>query len=198
MIQEDDSTRRYLAAGLGGLAVALALSAAYTLSTWPARGAASRQSSGPSSELPRGGALPSFELPRLGGGTVRLADLKGRVVVVDFWATWCPPCRREMPWLVAMATRLEAKGVAFVAISEDDPPGQVPLVTQFAQLVPGLERYAALGDPEVEARFGVTALPTLFITDRAGRLVARLTGAAEEAEVVQLVERLVGEAPPVR
>lgn len=135
-------------------------------------------------------SVPPLDLERLQGGRVTLAALQGKVVVIDFWATWCPPCRAEMPWLVQMAKRLEAKGVAFVAISEDDPPGQVPLVTQFAQQVPGLERFAVLGNPEIEEAWGVTSLPTLFILDRQGRLAHRFRGAAEEAEVVSLVEAL--------
>jgi thiol-disulfide isomerase/thioredoxin len=89
--------------------------------------------------------------------------------------------------------RLEPRGVTFVAISEDDPPGQVPLVTAFAREVPGLERYAVLGDPAIEEEFGVSSLPTLFIVDRQGRLVARLVGSADEARVVELVERLAAE-----
>jgi thiol-disulfide isomerase/thioredoxin len=90
-----------------------------------------------------------------------------------------------------MAKKYEARGVAFVAISEDDPPGQIPLVTEFAQQVPGLERYAVLGDPEIESRFGVTSLPTLFIVDREGRLVQRFRGSTTEASVVGLIDRLL-------
>ncbi len=133
---------------------------------------------------------PAFDLERLQGGRVSLAGLKGRIVVIDFWATWCPPCRAEMPWLVKAAARLESRGVTFVAISEDDPPGQTPLVTEFAREVPGLERFAVLGDQDVEARYGVTSLPTLFIVDRQGRLLNTFVGAADEAELVGLLERL--------
>lgn len=144
-------------------------------------------------EAPVAASLPPFSLERLQGGQVTLASLRGQVVVIDFWATWCPPCRAEMPWLVQLGKRFESRGVAFVAISEDDPPGQVPLVTEFAREVPGLEHFAVLGNPEVESEYGVTSLPTLFIIDRQGRLVRQLTGAADEATVVALVERLAGQ-----
>jgi thiol-disulfide isomerase/thioredoxin len=137
--------------------------------------------------------VPPFSLERLQGGRLTLAELRGRVVVIDFWATWCPPCRAEMPWLVEMAKKLESRGVAFVAISEDDPPGQVPLVTEFAQQVKGLERFAVLGDPDIESQFGVESLPTLFIVDRQGRLVTRLVGAGDESAVVALIEKLAAQ-----
>ncbi|GMU63621.1 MAG: hypothetical protein AMXMBFR34_53840 [Myxococcaceae bacterium] len=176
-----ESPRAYVIAGVGGLVVALALTTAWTVANRPAPSAAARP------------AVPAFSLPRLTGGTVRLAALRGKVVVIDFWATWCPPCRAELPWLVRLAQRLDSKGVVLVAISEDDPPGQVPLVTEFARQVPGLERFAVLGDPEIEARYGVISLPTLFIVDRRGRLVASFVGAADEARVSAFVSDLAAE-----
>lgn len=204
MASNDEESRRYVVAGVGGLAVAVLLTTAYTLYAAPAArppAPAAMQLAPPAppprptrTELPRPGEpVPDFTLPRLGGGTVTLSQLRGKVVVIDFWATWCPPCRAEMPWLVPMAMRLESKGVAFLAISEDDPPGQVPLVTQFAQQVPGLERFAVLGDPEIEARYGVDSLPTLFIVDREGRLVTSAVGAADEDKVVGFIEKLAAQ-----
>jgi thiol-disulfide isomerase/thioredoxin len=208
MSKDHDESRRYLVAGVGGLAVAVLLTMAYT--TLAGRPAAAPQAptaptptrtapqapptpASQPTDLVEGSPVPDFTLPRLGGGTVTLSSLRGKVVVIDFWATWCPPCRAEMPWLVEMAKRLQPKGVAFIAISEDDPPGQVPLVTDFARQVPGLERFAALGDPQIEARYGVDSLPTLFIVDRQGQLVASAVGAAEEARVVAFVEQLAGQ-----
>lgn len=176
-LRHDETTRGFLQAGL----IALAGSLLY----FAFLGASPRSA-------PAAPGVPAFDLERLQGGRVSLASLRGKVVVIDFWATWCSPCRAEMPWLVAMAERLEPRGVAFVAISEDDPPGQVPLVTEFAREVPGLERFAVLGTPEVEAAFGVTSLPTLFILDREGRLQRRVRGLADEGEVAALVEQLAG------
>lgn len=204
MANQNEDSRRYVVAGVGGLAVAVLLTTAYTLMTQPA--AATAPMPAPATAMtqeptrpvlagmPRPGELvPDFTLPRLGGGTVTLSQLRGKVVVIDFWATWCPPCRAEMPWLVPMAMRLESRGVVFVAISEDDPPGQVPLVNEFAAQVPGLERFAVLGDPQIEARYGVDSLPSLFIVDRQGRLVTSAVGAADEDKVVKFIEKLAAQ-----
>lgn len=202
MANENEDSRRYVVAGVGGLAVAVLLTTAYTLMSQPAAAPAPvvapamapEPEREPTAQMPRPGELvPDFTLPRLGGGTVTLSQLRGKVVVIDFWATWCPPCRAEMPWLVPMAMRLEPKGVVFIAISEDDPPGQVPLVNQFAAQVPGLERFAVLGDPQIEARYGVDSLPSLFIVDRQGRLVTSAVGAASEQQVVSFIEKLAAQ-----
>ena len=166
--------RAFLAAAFGLLAVGLLIGAFLSLTPSAVGGA----------------VMPPFSLERLQGGRVAPSELRGKIVIIDFWATWCPPCREEMPWLVKMAKRFESRGVVFLAISEDDPPGQVPLVTAFAREVPGLERFALLGNPEIETAYGVTSLPTLFVLDREGRLVETFVGSADEATVVALVERL--------
>ena len=175
--RDDENFRGLLVAGLGLLAVVL-LVGAYFVAFPPA---------------PADASVPPFSLEKLQGGTVTLSSLRGKVVVIDFWATWCPPCRAEMPWLVKLGQDFEARGVVFVALNEDDPPGQVPLVTAFAREVPGLERFAVLGNPEVESAWGVTSLPTLFVVDREGQLVQQFVGSAERATVVALIERLVAQ-----
>ena len=144
----------------------------------------------PAPRPPAGPLAPPFSLERLQGGRVSLAELRGKVVVIDFWATWCPPCRAELPWLLAMIKRYEARGITLVAIDEDDPPGQVPLVTEFASELPDLARFVALGDPDIEHAYGVLSLPTLIIVDREGRVIDRFVGTADEAELERLFERL--------
>ena len=134
-------------------------------------------------------ATPDFTLRTMQGGTVQLSSLRGHVVLVDFWATWCGPCREELPTLVHLAQRLEPQGVRFIAISEDDPPAQEPDVIAFAKQVPGLDRYAVYGNPDVESLFGVDSLPTLFVLDREGRLVTRLVGGRSEAELSAAVDQ---------
>jgi thiol-disulfide isomerase/thioredoxin len=191
----DDTTRGLLVAGLIILA-GLLLVGAFVIAIQSARPMARlppTPRAAPVQVPSAGPSVPAFSLERLQGGRVTLAELRGRVVVIDFWATWCPPCRAEMPWLVKMAQRLESKGVSFVAISEDDPPAQTPEVIAFSKEVPGLEKFAVLGDPAIESEYGVTSLPTLFIVDRQGRLVKQLVGAADETTVNDLVEKLAAQ-----
>lgn len=186
-----DAHRKLLGATLGALAAVFFGGAIYTAiprAAAPVRAPAPTPRPAPvPAELP---LAPLFTLERLDGSRVSLAELRGKVVVIDFWATWCPPCRAEMPWLVELGKRLAPRGVVFVAIDEDDPPGQVPLVKEFAGVVPGLERFAVLGDPEIESRYGVRSLPTLFIVDRQGRIAQRFVGQADEETVVAAVEQV--------
>ncbi len=183
MATEEENVRGMLVACLLALVGTLVVGG-YDLAFTPGKPAVPHE--------PRG-AVPDFSLERLQGGTVTLASLRGKVVVIDFWATWCPPCRAEMPWLVKMGQEFQSRGVVFIAISEDDPPDQVPLVQAFAREVPGLEKFAVLGNPEIEAQYGVESLPTLFIIDREGHLVSSMVGSAREETVTSLVERLAAE-----
>ncbi len=192
MSEPDDTTRTWVSGALVVLAAGLVFAAfSYAQPTM----SSPRPTPAPVARaaVPGRARAPGFTLPTVDGTQVSLAQLEGRVVLVDFWATWCPPCRAEMPWLVTLAKRWDSKGVTFVAISEDDPPDQLPLVQKFAEQVPGLSRYAVLGNPEVEAQYGVENLPSLFVIDRAGNVVTRLVGSTQEAVVEQLLERTTAE-----
>ncbi|MFZ5442179.1 MAG: TlpA family protein disulfide reductase [Myxococcota bacterium] len=133
---------------------------------------------------------PDFTLPRLTGGELQLSSLRGQVVVVDFWATWCPPCRQELPWLVRQAKRFEGRGVRLLAISLDDPPGREALIHDFAREVADLESVVLLGDLSVESAWGIQSMPTLVILDREGRELTRFVGATTEEQFASLLETL--------
>lgn len=131
-----------------------------------------------------GQPAPQFELTLFTGGQISSEQLKGKVVMLDFWATWCPPCIEEMPWLVKVAKEYESRGVAFVAVSHDDGDTAVEDVTRFiARDVPDLKPYVAYGDPATGARFKVRALPTIFILDKKGQITGSQTGQVSERKV---------------
>jgi peroxiredoxin len=110
-------------------------------------------------------AAEDFTLPALDGGTFRLADQRGRIVLVNFWATWCPPCLEEMPAMERLWRKHKDAGFVLVAVSVDaDPKKVAPFVTEHALTFPvALDTKMAVAD-----RYGVRALPSSFIVDKAG------------------------------
>ncbi|MFP5318204.1 MAG: TlpA family protein disulfide reductase [Acidimicrobiia bacterium] len=139
------------------------------------------------------GAAPSFDLPRVGakGERVRLADLRGRPLVVNFWASWCVPCRKEMPALEAVAERLDGR-VQFVGINHQDG---AEAAAAFEREV-GV-RYPSGYDPDgrVAPAFGVVGLPTTVLVDARGRIVARHLGALSDDALSELVRKAFGVDP---
>jgi peroxiredoxin len=115
----------------------------------------------------------AFTLPLEGGGTFRLADQRGKVVFVNFWATWCPPCREEMPAMERLYQQHKDQGLTMLAISIDaDPKAVGPFLTEHKLSFPvGL-------DPKMEVAngYGVRALPSTFIVDRDGNMAALAIG----------------------
>ena len=126
---------------------------------------------------------PDFTLPILPpyrkawGETLRLSRLFGRPIVLNFWASWCPPCRRELPMMVRLAQ--ENPEVRFACVSQ----GEGPLVVKNFLEERGLSPEWVLLDPETRLAqaLGIQGLPTTFFFDREGRLVARHLGELSEA-----------------
>jgi thiol-disulfide isomerase/thioredoxin len=113
----------------------------------------------------------------LDGKEVRLSDFRGRVVLLNFWATWCPPCVREMPSLDRLHAEL-GQDVDVLAVSEDS--GGAEAVTRFLAKTPVRSMTLYLDrQKRLERAFDTRALPTTFIIDQDGRIRARLDGAAE-------------------
>jgi cytochrome c biogenesis protein CcmG/thiol:disulfide interchange protein DsbE len=139
---------------------------------------------------PRGSAAPDFDLPRLRGpGRVKLADLKGRPVMVNFWASWCIPCRKEFPLFRKAQAKYRKDGLQIVGITFKDLTGDARAFAkqQHANwdLVVGGD-----GDP-VGRAYGVRALPQTFFIDRNGVISARYFGAPSgdrfDAEVRKII-----------
>lgn len=135
-------------------------------------------------------ALPAFALSDLDGRPIERSDLAGRVVLVEFWATWCPPCRPTLRWLGELRRR-HGERLAVLAVALESDEADVRRVA--AQL--GLPLRWAMGTPEVARAFGdVSATPTLHVFDTQGRRASSFFGAppglhAEvEAQLVALLE----------
>ena len=120
---------------------------------------------------------PDFELPTPDDRVIRLVDLKGKVVFLNFWATWCEPCREEMPSMERLHLAYKDRGLVVVAVSVDSQGASVvrPFVKKFGLTLPiGL-------DPKmtVRERYGVWAVPSTFLIDREGKRVLFANGARE-------------------
>ncbi|HLC41366.1 MAG TPA: redoxin domain-containing protein [Methylomirabilota bacterium] len=118
-----------------------------------------------------------FAVPAAARGTVRLRDLRGKVVMVNFWATWCPPCKEEMPAIQSLYDRFKSRGFSVVVLSVDHEGQEVVL-----RFVQEQKLTVLIGlDPkmEVAAAYGVRGLPATFLIDKEGRLVTMALGPRE-------------------
>jgi cytochrome c biogenesis protein CcmG, thiol:disulfide interchange protein DsbE len=116
---------------------------------------------------------PDFSLPQLNGEPLTLSHYRGEVVLLDFWATWCEPCRKETPGFVDLQNKYGPQGLQIVAVSMDDSPEPVrEFCRQFKMNYPVVMGNAAVG----ELYGGILGLPIAFVLDRRGRIVARHIG----------------------
>jgi len=120
-----------------------------------------------------GDAAPDFQLSDLDGRTLQLSDYRGKVVVLNFWATWCAPCVQEMPSLNRLVETLGPRGVAVLAVSVDDDEQALRQFVAKNQL-----KMAVLRDPngKVSASYQTFQYPETYILDRQGRLVQKVIG----------------------
>jgi thiol-disulfide isomerase/thioredoxin len=127
--------------------------------------------------------VPDLEIPLVDGGTFRLASARGRVVLLDAWASWCEPCTEELPHLQSLYTELQDAGLVAVAVNADEPAETARTAAHALRLsVP-----VGLSTPEFEDEFGFRTLPTLILIDREGRVRERWNGYAPG------LERVVGD-----
>ncbi|MDH3327073.1 MAG: TlpA family protein disulfide reductase [Gammaproteobacteria bacterium] len=114
-----------------------------------------------------------FSLKTTSGKTVKLSKLKGKVVYVDFWASWCAPCRKSFPWMNNMHARYKAKGLKIIAISLDSDR---KVTKKFLRDNPALFTVAYDSDGKVADKYGVQVMPTSYLIGRNGELLATHKG----------------------
>jgi len=124
---------------------------------------------------------PDFVLTDLQGHNVKLSDLRGKAVVLNFWATWCPPCKEEIPWFVELQKRYGSEGLQIVGVSMDD--GDRKDVEKFA-VENSINYPVLLGQEKVAAQYGgIAYLPTTFYIDRNGVVIDRVFGQPGRDEI---------------
>jgi thiol-disulfide isomerase/thioredoxin len=132
----------------------------------------------------------ALDLPALKGGQWSLSEQRGKVVLVNFWATWCPPCRMETPGLVSIAKRYAGQGVEVVGISMDDAPLRAvpPFVSQYGIPYPILL-------PSASSPFStsIESLPTSLLIDRNGRVARTYYGMVDERMLAHDIDQLLSE-----
>jgi cytochrome c biogenesis protein CcmG/thiol:disulfide interchange protein DsbE len=147
-----------------------------------------------------GRPAPEVVLPALEGpGTVSLADLRGQIIVVNFWASWCVACREEHPALVGAAQQYRDTGVTFVGVDYQD--GRSSAVAFLDELGRGGANYRYATDPGSRAalEFGLFGVPETFVIDRSGTVAAKITGPSTFPLLAGVLDAVIaGQRPGVR
>lgn len=147
-----------------------------------------------------GRPAPALTLPELEGpGAVSLADLRGQVVVVNFWASWCVACRDEHAALVAAAAQYEGDGVTFVGVDyQDTRDAAVGFLDELGRGGPNY-RYVTDVGSRASLEFGLFGVPETFVLDREGTIVAKITGGTTYPLLAGVLDAVVaGERPGAR
>jgi thiol-disulfide isomerase/thioredoxin len=145
-----------------------------------------------------GSVVSDFKLRNLSGASVKLSDLAGRGIVLNFWATWCPPCRREMPLLDEIQKIYQARGISVVGVAINEAPGQVktyvesvavsyPIWVDASPSASGFDR-----SQEIFSRFGGVGLPTTIFIDRKGVVQKVYVGELSRGFLQSQIDKILG------
>jgi len=144
---------------------------------------------GPAVAMKVGDVVPDFTRTDLAGKDVRLSGYRGKLVLLNFWATWCPPCREELPVFSRWQKDLQARGLQVIGLSMDD---DVAEVKKFLAQYPVSFPIAMGGAKFAEQLGGVLGVPLTYLIDAQGRVVARYQGEADLKKMEAKVKELLG------
>ncbi len=136
--------------------------------------------------------VPDVEFQTLAGQPFRLKELEGQVVLLNFWATWCLPCREEIPELNALQSELQAQGLRIVGASLED---SIEGVNAYQEEVAKFGYQVLVGDSGLKVKFEQSVLPTTYLIDRQGRIRQKIIGARDKAGWEAVVKPLLAETP---
>ena len=151
---------------------------------------------GSSSDKSVGMQAPEVHLKQLDDSEVSLSDYSGKVVLVNFWATWCAPCREEIPWLIEMQKKYADKGFTVLGLAMDEEGKSVvaPFVSKEQFLIEGGQKAAmdypiVLGNDDIANRFGgLFGYPTSILISRNGKIIKRITGEISKQDMSREIE----------
>lgn len=169
-----------------------------TLMLWVGRQAArNRAASGQplTGRSLKGALAPDFELKSLDGKTVRLSDYRGKAVLLNFWATWCAPCKIEMPWFVDLQKQYGEQGLQVIGVAmDDDAEKDSTKIAAFVKEM-NLNYVVLLGNDKVGDAFGgVDGLPTTFYIGRDGRVLSAVSGLVSHSEIEDNIKKALATA----
>ena len=142
-----------------------------------------------------GSAAPDFALQSLEGKTVHLTDFRGKAVLLNFWATWCTPCRLEMPWFVELQKQYGPEGLEVLGVAMDDAGKDK--IAQFAKEM-GVNYPVLLGKESVGDEYGgLEYLPTSFYIGRDGKVVARVFGLRSRSDIEDWIKQALSRGSSV-
>ena len=140
--------------------------------------------------ITKSGPAPDFTLQSLDGNSMRLSDLRGKAVLLNFWATWCGPCKIETPWLVELQNQYASQGLRVVGVEMGDDSKDE--IVQFMKDM-GVNYPILLGKEAVgEAYGGVPALPETFFIGRDGKIVDKIIGLKGKADIEDSIKKALG------
>jgi thiol-disulfide isomerase/thioredoxin len=131
---------------------------------------------------------PNFTLTSTNGKNIQLSDFRGKVVIVDFWATWCPPCRKGIPDLIDIQKEFKNEVVVIgISLDQDTKSEVIPFMKKF-----GINYPVVYGDNKVVNDYGsINAIPTSFVINKDGKIVDKHIGLVPKSEIVQKIKEIL-------